>query len=203
MPTHRRPSLLLGFFLNLLWPGVGQIYFRKLKKGLLFALLGLFLPFIMFIVSCIDLYFLNKQLIQRIPSEEASAEGFHLPEWDIPWEKTFQVVSIIVLVLIFVYSVYFISFFLFMAHFRQNKIQTTIQEMQIIKQSLEDELKKEGTCPDSLESLVKGRPLRRLWLKDAWGMPYRYVKRDSAFELISSGKDKKFNTEDDLSVSGP
>lgn len=202
MPTHRRPSLLLGFFLNLLWPGVGQIYFRRLKRGLLFALLGLFLPFIMFIVSCIDLYFLNKKLQQHAP-EGSSEEGFQLPEWDIPWEKTFQVAGIIVLVLIFVYSVYFISFFLFMAHFRQNKIQTTIQEMQTIKQSLEDELKKEGTYPDSLESLVKGRPLRRLWLKDAWGMPYRYVKRDSAFELISSGKDKKFNTEDDLSVSGP
>ncbi len=192
MPSPHKPSLLLGFFLNFLWPGIGHIYFRRIKRGILFAVLGLFLPFIMFIAACIDLYFLSKQ--------PGTAENWSMPDWDVEWKKPLKVFIVAGFVLIVVYSIYAAGFFIFMAGFRKDKHALTRQEMKVVAHTLEKQFTKDG-YPASLEKLVQGRPLRKLWLTDAWGTPYRYSAGKDTFELVSAGTDRQFDTSDDIFVS--
>jgi hypothetical protein len=37
---------------------------------------------------------------------------------------------------------------------------------------------------------------------DAWGTPYRYILQDNKYTISSAGKDKIFDTNDDIAVSG-
>lgn len=191
MPSPHKPSLLLGFFLSFLWPGIGHIYFRRIKRGILFAVLGLFLPFIMFIAACIDLYFLSKQ--------PGTAENWAMPDWDVEWKKPLKVFIVAGFVLIVVYSIYAAGFFIFMARFRKDKQALTRQEMDVVSKAIEEQVQ-EGAYPAFLEDLVQGRPLRKLWLTDAWGTSYRYSAQKDTFELVSAGKDRQFDTSDDIIV---
>jgi hypothetical protein len=54
--------------------------------------------------------------------------------------------------------------------------------------------------PADLEQMTGNSPERREWIKDGWGNPLLYSVTDNGnnFLLISKGKDRKQNTEDDL-----
>jgi hypothetical protein len=56
--------------------------------------------------------------------------------------------------------------------------------------------------PNELTELAKGRPLREIWLTDAWDNPYQYEADESkqTFIVISGGNDGKFGTDDDIQI---
>ncbi|MFH1379958.1 MAG: type II secretion system protein GspG [bacterium] len=199
MSARKKPSLLLGCILNFLWPGIGQMYFYNINRGIVFAFLGLILPGIMFIISCIDLYMINSKF--SFFKEGSSPSDISWPEFDFKWQKPAKIICIAGLVLIFVYSIYAVSLIFFITRLRSSKTNMTKQEMELIKQALEDSFKQTGAYPASLEALIKGRPLKNLWLIDSWKTPYSYILSDGSYTLISAGKDRQFETADDLIIS--
>ncbi|MET0637853.1 MAG: type II secretion system protein GspG [Chitinophagaceae bacterium] len=56
------------------------------------------------------------------------------------------------------------------------------------------------TYPTDLKTLITNNPMRIGWDKDDWGNPYQYKtdNNGTTFILVSSGKDGKFNTRDDI-----
>ena len=58
----------------------------------------------------------------------------------------------------------------------------------------------EGQTPESLQD-VRNSKLLIGGAIDGWGLPIKYEKlSDSSFRLISAGKDKIFNTQDDIVI---
>ncbi len=59
-----------------------------------------------------------------------------------------------------------------------------------------------GIYPNRLVELAKSRPLREVWLTDAWGNAYQYNlnENNTSFKLISAGYDGKLGTTDDIVV---
>lgn len=87
----------------------------------------------------------------------------------------------------------------------QNKVlnpKQTRTELLEIRNALFHYKKSFGTYPNHLTELVKGRPLREIWLTDAWDNPYRYEVdgTQQTFVVISAGSDGKFGTADDIQV---
>ncbi|MBD3272358.1 MAG: hypothetical protein GF384_07465 [Elusimicrobia bacterium] len=195
MASLKKPSLLFGILLNILWPGLGQMYFRKVKRGIFFAVMALFIPFIMIIAACIDLYLLNKRYV--------ATDEDTWPDFDVNWKKPLKIILVALFMVILGYSLYFLSFYLWIARMRQSAAERTLQEMQTVKAALSDFYKDQGYFPQSLSELAGRRPLRNLWASDGWGQSYRYRVHNGGYELVSAGKDGAFDTEDDLYLSGP
>lgn len=76
----------------------------------------------------------------------------------------------------------------------------TLKEMEAITDYIIAYEENTGEKVQSLETLVKGRPLKKDWLKDSWGKPYQLITTPT-FELISAGRDRQFGTEDDIRIS--
>ena len=70
-----------------------------------------------------------------------------------------------------------------------------------IKNWLEKWYEKYERYPSDLNEIIGNNPLRQNWNKDAWGGEYNYavINNGTAFILVSSGKDGRFGTEDDIS----
>jgi general secretion pathway protein G len=54
--------------------------------------------------------------------------------------------------------------------------------------------------PDSIDLLIGDNPIRKDWRSDAWGEPYIYelAEDNQSFKLVSKGKDRKLDTQDDI-----
>ena len=54
--------------------------------------------------------------------------------------------------------------------------------------------------PDKLEKIINTNPMRQAWYRDYWNNNYYYKTENGSthFVLISAGKDRKLNTEDDM-----
>lgn len=78
----------------------------------------------------------------------------------------------------------------------------TIKEMTKIEETIIDYQLNYGRYPNSLEELISIRPIREGWKRDYWNEEYFYSANDSEFVLISPGKDRKLNTEDDIIRNG-
>jgi uncharacterized membrane protein len=78
------------------------------------------------------------------------------------------------------------------------KERDTINSSKEITAALDHYKASENTYPSSLSTLIIHNPL--LSAQDRWGNLYQYSTQDKGahFILISSGKDGKFNTRDDL-----
>lgn len=75
----------------------------------------------------------------------------------------------------------------------------TLKEMQEIDAFAQEWERNTNKKVISLEDLISGRPLKKDWLKDAWGTPYK-VSTIQGFQLISAGKDYTFGTKDDIKI---
>lgn len=75
----------------------------------------------------------------------------------------------------------------------ENRLVQIQKEMIIYKD-------KTGSLPASLDQLIGGNPIRQNWSVDAWGNEIIYKQTGSSFELISIGKDKTWNSTDDIKV---
>lgn len=80
------------------------------------------------------------------------------------------------------------------------KKRNTIRDCDEIVAALATYNDKEKTYPVDLITLIGNNPMRANWNKDAWGNPYKYSisTNGSSFTLISSGKDGRFGTGDDI-----
>lgn len=60
-----------------------------------------------------------------------------------------------------------------------------------------------GSYPQNLESWLKKNqeaPTTRKLGHDPWGQPYRYVASSDGFTLATAGPDRRFGTQDDMSM---
>ena len=76
--------------------------------------------------------------------------------------------------------------------------QSTQMNMRSIQQEILVYMSDHGRAPESLEQLPQ-RSRIIAQNPDAWGTRIRYRRiSDQSFELISAGRDKEFNTQDDV-----
>lgn len=83
------------------------------------------------------------------------------------------------------------------------KRRDTVTDGQEIITAINSYYKQKNKFPDSLSVIISNNPMRKSWNKDGWNNPYHYSssKNGTSFSLISSGKDGKFNTNDDIVLS--
>ncbi|WP_299684795.1 type II secretion system protein GspG [uncultured Dokdonia sp.] len=116
-----------------------------------------------------------------------------------PIQKYVLSPSVKIYVSVFVIVIFLIgSWFLYTVLFAYPK--QTLKEMKTITHAIVSYEENTGKKIQSLETLVVGRPLRKDWLKDAWGKPYQLTTIPN-FQLISAGSDSQFGTEDDIRIS--
>jgi hypothetical protein len=78
----------------------------------------------------------------------------------------------------------------------QKKI--TRQRVEEIDKALLAYLTVEQRCPETLNDLLERRAIQRHALKDAWGTPIEYRCSDRGTRVFSAGRDKTFDTADDI-----
>lgn len=80
------------------------------------------------------------------------------------------------------------------------KKRNTTKEGGEIVDALNKYYVEKGKYPENLNEVITNNPMRKTWIKDSWDNAYKYsvVEGGKNFVLMSSGKDKKFETEDDL-----
>ena len=107
-----------------------------------------------------------------------------------------KVILIILFILIPIFAI------LLAISLKDKETDQTKAEMVEITESISSYKNVHGTYPMNMEKLIGNRPLRNSWSKDDWGVKYKYsIKEDnSSFALISAGKDKRFDTEDDIVI---
>ena len=84
-----------------------------------------------------------------------------------------------------------------------NPIDRTVNRLYIARTYVQDYVRKRGRLPERLADCLPPRnqiphPLD----VDAWGNAILYTRAEGRFELTSSGPDRRFQTQDDLSIVG-
>lgn len=81
------------------------------------------------------------------------------------------------------------------------KIKVTRTNMNALGRAIATFVAIEGETPESLEELRNAVGLRSTSSLDAWGTTIKYERlTENDFRLTSAGKDKTFDTEDDIIV---
>jgi hypothetical protein len=82
--------------------------------------------------------------------------------------------------------------------FEQSREELTRVNMQTLQKIIESYIASEGQTPKNLQELRTANLLMGNIL-DSWGKPFKYERlSDSSFRLVSAGKDKVFDTQDDI-----
>lgn len=188
---------LLPFLLSLLLPGAGQLYLKQTWKGLLMIglviLPWIFIPFLIFqfyhlvlvIWSVADVYFTLEKTEGR----------------DKAVRRLVFSVIIAALILPAIFYASIIGLFSGALLLSETTISTdyTKDEMTEISEALEKHLSHYNSYPSDYADFVGKKPIWSSWKEDQWGNAYRYVSSDSvSYQLISSGEDEVFDTEDDI-----
>jgi TM2 domain-containing membrane protein YozV len=180
---------MLAIILSIILPGLGQIYYGKVFKGLLMIFLT-FVPFIYPIVliwSIYDCIQLRKKVtvdpITRKQAILALITGFII----IPLIAT---------------ALFSGAFYVASKISNQYlKKYNTVSEMKKIQVELEKNFNKEGTYPENLSVIIGSSPVNQTLYTDSWGNLYNYEKtNDNEFKLTSNGVDGLPNTKDDIIV---
>jgi general secretion pathway protein G len=80
---------------------------------------------------------------------------------------------------------------------------TTNERLSKIEQLLEKEKKDIGAYPVELRTIIRNNPLLKDVTKDGWNnkISYKLTKDGTSYSLVSFGKDKTPNTDDDIKLS--
>lgn len=82
--------------------------------------------------------------------------------------------------------------------FERSREELTKVNMQTLQKIIESYIASEGQTPKNLQELRTANLLMGNIL-DSWGKPLKYERlSDSSFRLVSAGKDKVFDTQDDI-----
>ncbi len=81
-----------------------------------------------------------------------------------------------------------------------NHNRNTVDKIGRIKVLLEREKEFLGDYPVELKQIIRGNPINSDLTEDSWGNEFKYQfnKKGKSYLLVSSGKDGKFDTEDDI-----
>lgn len=195
-------STLLPFVLSIILPGTGQFVQKKYLLGIsmifIWLFLGLYIPYIPFsyfyygtmIWSLIDIYIRMENISGRSKAIR------------------YLIFSIIIAVII-IPSIFLLSTLTFIkgGRFMQSEflgLDQTKDEMVEISDQLDSYFNYYKKYPSDYEQWIESKPIWEGWKRDSWGNNFRYTQSDSTnYTLTSSGKDGKFETEDDLIVRPP
>jgi hypothetical protein len=179
---------MLPIVLSVLFPGLGQIYYGRTNSGLIMILLSL-IPFLypfVLIYSVFDVIRLKRKgYIPKYTGEQA-------------------IKGALIIIGIFILAGFILAFgsIRLLAWYSDDYInpQLTREEGIKIVKSLKSYHKSYKKYPESIESLIGDNPIRKDWRSDAWGEPYIYelAKDNKSFKLVSKGKDRKLDTQDDI-----
>ena len=88
-------------------------------------------------------------------------------------------------------------------HLKKQSLRTTHHKIDEIKLLLEAEKKQLGFYPKELKDIIRNNPLRKNLTLDGWKNEFVYIiSKDSLnYTLISFGKDKVYNTSDDIKLT--
>lgn len=190
---------LLPFILSFLIPGLGQIYIKDYKKGIIMLLVtivgGLFIPIIPFeyvygiclIWALVDIYL----TLEKIEGRQSVIRRL-----------IFSLIIVLIIVPSIIY-LFFISLKIGGEYVKSEyfDLPNTKNEMKEISQELDKYFGYYKKYPSDFKSFVRSKPIWSSWESDSWENDYNYSQKDSLhYLLISSGKDCKFNTDDDLRI---
>ncbi|NMM49930.1 hypothetical protein [Marinigracilibium pacificum] len=188
---------ILPFLLSLVIPGLGQIIVKKVLKGifmvallaLAFLLLEGFYLYVtagvILIWSLVDLFF----IIKNRDGNAAALKGIGF---------TFILLFLIIPVF-FVIGYSTISSGLGISENVYFNEKNTINEMDEITGGLERYYSRNNSYPEDYIKFASAKPVRKNWITDYWGNEYKYIliEKDK-YQIISSGEDMKFDTDDDI-----
>lgn len=178
---------MIAIVLSILLPGLGQLYYGKNIRAILMVLLGLtpLYPLVL-IWTVIDIIILNKNGATPKYSKKDAA-------WAI----------VILLVIIPAFVIIAVSGLFAVGDWYSEKFvipeQTTYEGANIVS-AIQVYKESYGKYPSGISELINGRPLRSGWGEDGWGEPYYFevLENGSDFRLISKGRDRTINTDDDI-----
>jgi hypothetical protein len=103
------------------------------------------------------------------------------------------------LLFFFILSISCFSLFSYL-NLKNKPLSETKKKLQSINLLLEKEKKQFGKYPKKLRDIIRNNPLRKNITQDYWKNEFVYtLSKDSLnYSIISSGKDQKFNTPDDI-----
>jgi TM2 domain-containing membrane protein YozV len=178
---------MIGIILSIIFPGLGQFYYGKNGRAIAMLILGITPLYpIALVWSIIDIVRLNKK--GEAPKFEKK-------------EAIWGIIVLLVIIPICFLILFFGSFTLFNWYSEAyNKPRITMEEGNDIVRALNKYKKEKEHYPEDLQTIISGSPIRARWSSDAWGQSYHYeVSTDKkTFKLISKGKDKTLETEDDI-----
>ncbi len=190
---------LLPFLLSLILPGAGQLYLKKIWKGLLMIALSLipwlvipvwpfqFIYTIVLIWSVADVYL-------TLEKTEGKAKSIR--------RLVFSIIIVVILIPVVVYSsiLGLTKGGAFVAD-KYLKEGHTQDEMKEIETALEKYFNHYKVYPENYIDFVNKKPIWSHWQNDQWGNRYRYTNPDSiTYKLVSAGEDKAYSTEDDIII---
>jgi len=192
---------LLPFLASIFFPGLGQIILKDYFKGILMLVIafvgGMIVPFIPFpfiyygivIWSLVDIYLKTEKI-----SGKTSAVR----------NLIFSIIVVVIIIpLVFYLSIVsFISGGEYVANEFLNSRHTEKELVEISKE-LDSYFERHKKYPADYFKFVGSKPIWSSWKTDKWNNRYKYFQTDSTnYTLTSAGKDKVFDTEDDVIQKG-
>jgi len=191
---------LFIFIISMILPGAGHLILKDYKKGIIFLFIQIvgFFVFPIFsyyyfyipcmIVSVVDLYLKLQKKNGKAKTIRALIFGIIV-----------LVILIPALIMILITTFKVGGQFVTDNYFNEGR---TKQEMKEISIALDRYYDKYQRYPADYNKFIRTKPIWSEWEFDSWDNRYRYTQKDSVdYVLQSSGKDKKFDTNDDLKIT--
>jgi len=191
---------LFIFIISMILPGAGHLILKDYKKGIILLLIqtiGFFVfPIISYyyfyvpcmIVSVVDLYLKLQKMNGKAKTIRALIFGIIILVILIP-------ALIMVLITTFKVGGQYITD----NYFNEGRTKKEMNEISIAIDRFYD---KHQRYPADYNKFISTKPIWNAWKSDSWDNRYRYTQKDSVdYVLQSSGKDKKFDTNDDLRIT--
>lgn len=191
-------KLLLPFALSAFIPGLGQLYIAKYWKGTLLFIAPI-LSFFLFPVGFIYTYYVG--IIISLVDLYITFEKVE-DKRKVINNLIFGIVTVVIIIpaifYLFTLSVYKGGLYVKNEFLSEN---FTKSEMEEIIKALNRYQTDTDTFPSDFASFVSSKPIWDSWYTDHWGNSYKYVKEGEYVKLISAGKDRTFDTDDDITLS--
>ena len=194
---------LFLFIICFIIPGVGQLFLKDYKKGIIIIATNIILGFILSFL--IQVSFISFWISQTICVIWAIYNMYdHIEKRDsrkIANKNIFLSTSIMLVIIpstLILVSKGVFKGITYVVDEYVNEDKTKAQ-MITISNKLEKHRDHYKAYPKNYNEFISKKPIWNHFKTDAWNIPYRYQLTDSVhYTLISAGKDGTFDTEDDL-----
>lgn len=141
------------------------------------------------ILDVLEFFFQRKKRKRRKYEEK---HGLPKKKMTSPKERLLIILGISVLVFLILIPITKSVF--------NNHNRNTVDKIGRIKVLLEREKEFLGDYPVELKQIIRGNPVNSDLREDSWGNEFKYQfnEKEKSYLLVSSGKDGKFDTEDDI-----